>query len=111
VQCNLEPRRPQDTEEADVAEQVVAVGDGMVCGEGREIGHEEEIKEELDAVGFVTLREDEGIVIGADQRGLDPRCGLVQPPQVLLLVAVRLSACMSMARPKLDSRTHLSAQC
>jgi hypothetical protein len=68
VKCNLEPRRPQDAEKSNITEQVVAVGDGMVRSEGRKIGHEEEIEEELNAVGFVALREDEGIVIGADQR-------------------------------------------
>jgi hypothetical protein len=67
VQRDLEPRRPENAKEANVSEQVVAVGNGVVRGEGCEVGDEEEIEEELDAVGLVALRKDERVVVGADE--------------------------------------------
>jgi hypothetical protein len=90
VKRNLEPCRPQNAEEADVAEQVVAVGDGVVCGECCEVGYEEEIEEQFHAVGFVALRKDERVVICADKRRFNPWCGLMQTLQMLLFVAVQL---------------------
>jgi hypothetical protein len=78
VKRDLEPTRPQDTEEANIAEEVVAVGDGVVCGEGCEISYEEEIEEQFDTVGFMALREYEGIMICTHERGLDPWCGMVE---------------------------------
>jgi hypothetical protein len=65
VECDLEPGRPENTEEADVSEEIVGVGDGVVCGESCEVGYEEEVEEELDRVGFVTLRKDEVLMVGA----------------------------------------------
>jgi hypothetical protein len=107
VECDLEPCRPENAKEANVSQQVVAVGDGVVCGKGSEVGDEEEIEEELDAVGFVALGEDEGALIGADERGFDPRRSLMQTLQVLLLVAVRMLVYMLIVRPKLV-RVHIS---
>lgn len=66
MQRDLEPRRPQDGEEADVRRQRRVVVDGVVGGEGGEVGDEEEVEAELVGVGFVALREDGVLVVGAD---------------------------------------------
>jgi len=65
VKRNLEPGRPQNTEETNVSKQIIAVGNRVVCGESCEVGYEEQIEEQFNAVGFMSLREDEGIVISA----------------------------------------------
>jgi hypothetical protein len=88
VKRDLEPCRPKDTKEANIAKEVVAVGDGVVCGEGCKIGYEEEIEEQFNTVGFMALREDKGIVIGTHEWRLDPWCGVMEALQMLLLVTI-----------------------
>jgi hypothetical protein len=60
----------------------------VVCGESCEVGYEEEIKEQFNAVGFVPLREDELIVICAYKRRFNPWSRLMQTLEMLLFVAV-----------------------
>jgi hypothetical protein len=62
---DLKPGGPQDTKETDVCEQVVVIRDRMIGCECCEVGNEEEIKEQFDGVGFVSLRENEVLLIGA----------------------------------------------
>jgi hypothetical protein len=65
VECNLKPGRPENTKEANVSEEVIGVGDGVVCCECCEIGYEEEVEKELDRIGLVALGEDEMLMVGA----------------------------------------------
>lgn len=88
MQRDLEPCRPQDTKEANISEQVITIRDRVVRGKCREVGDEEQVEEEFDAVCFVALREDEGIVVCADEGRFDPGCGVVQALEVLFFVAV-----------------------
>lgn len=67
MKCYLEPGRPQYTKEADVCKQVINVRDRVVGGECCEVGHKEKIEEEFDRIGFVSLREDKVLLIGASQ--------------------------------------------
>ena len=59
----------------------------MVCRKSCEIGYEEEIEEQFNAVGFGSLREDERVVICAYKRGFNPWCGLVKTLEMLLFIA------------------------
>jgi hypothetical protein len=109
VKRDLEPGRPENAEETNVSEQVIAVGDGVVCGECCKIGYEEQVEEQFNAVGFVALREDERVVICTDQWRLDPWCAVVQPLQMLLRVAVGCQCkCRSLGAEWL--RTHLAVK-
>lgn len=65
VQRDLEPRRPQDGEEADVRRQRPAAVDRVVRREGRQVGHEEEVEAQLVWIRLVPLREDGVGVVGA----------------------------------------------
>jgi len=87
----------------------------MVCCESREIGYEEEIEEEFNAVGFGSLREDEGVVVCAYKRRFDPWRGLVKTLEMLLLVAketlVPIFEVHYIAQLELGKRTHRAGKC
>lgn len=86
----------------------------MVCGESRKVGYEEEIEEQFNAVGFVSLREDEGVVICAYQWGFDPWCGLMQTLEMLLFVAVGELVTRGFGSGRsvrLELRTHRAGKC
>lgn len=97
MKCDLEPGAPKDGEEADVAEKVVDIGDGVIRSEGGKIGNEEQIEEEFDAVGFVTLREDKTVTVGTDKGRLDQWCGLVKTREMLLCVAASMLVAISIS--------------
>jgi acetyl-CoA carboxylase beta subunit len=61
----------------------------VVCGKCGEVGYEEEIEEQFNAIGFMALRKDERVVICTDKRRFDPWCGLVQTLEMLLFVAIQ----------------------
>ena len=65
---DLEPGGPENTEEANIAEKIVHVGNGVVSSEGGQIGYEEQIKEQLQTVCFMALGEDEIVWISSSKR-------------------------------------------
>lgn len=72
VQRDLEPGGPQDAEEADVGPQRRPVDDGVRAGEGREVGDEEEVEEELEVVRLVPQLQDQVVAAlgeGRDDQG------------------------------------------
>jgi hypothetical protein len=85
----------------------------VVRGKCREVGDEKEVEEELDAVCFVALREDERVVVCADEGGFDPGGGVVQALEVLFFVA----AAWMLARKEVVGwdwdlgRTHRAGKC
>lgn len=112
MKCDLEPGTPQYTKEANVGNQVVAIGNGVVGREGSEVGYEEQVEEELDGVRFVSLGEDEVFMVGAIERVFDPGYGLVQAFEMLLLIPTDRNAALAPCPPRnicrLQDNLHIS---
>lgn len=105
---NLEPARPKNPKEANVTQQVVPIGNRVISCEGCKIGDEEQVEEQLYAVCFVPLGEDEIIMIGTDQGRFNQWSRFMQPFEMLLCVAVSLLAALSITWTGDQQHTHLS---
>ncbi len=72
---DLEPCGPQNAEETNVAEKVVYIGNRVISRESCQIGYEEQVKEQFNAICFVALGEDEMTCIGSNKWRFNPsRC-------------------------------------
>ena len=89
VEHRVEPRQPDDGEEADVGEERGVVDDVVVRREGGQVGDEEEVEEQLRRARFMPRREDEVLLVDALERILNPWHDGMDPPLRSSLVAAR----------------------
>jgi hypothetical protein len=70
----------------------------VVCGKRCEIGYEEEVEEQFNAVGFMALGENERVMIRTHEWGFNPWCGLMKTFEMLLFVAVEVLVTRQLGR-------------
>ena len=107
---DLKPTRPQDSKEANVSQEVVYVGDGVVGCEGCQVGDKKQVEEEFDAIGLVPLGEDKILMISTDEGAFNKGRGFVQAFQVLFGVDIALVAVETPTHVERSS-THTRSRC
>ena len=89
VKSDLKPAGPQDSKEPDVCDQVVVTCHGMVGSKSGEIGDEEQVKEQFNRIGLMSLGKNELLVVGTLEWGFDQSARLVHPLEMLFGIPTR----------------------